>query len=83
MVQRGRARASRIASRHQLHRVQLRILQAYDFLHPAQQGCTCSCRSDQYGNVVAGIDLIHRTLGGHAEAYGVTAPLVTRSDGRS
>jgi tyrosyl-tRNA synthetase len=38
--------------------------------------------SDQYGNVVAGIDLIHRTLGGHAEAYGVTAPLVTRSDGK-
>ena len=38
--------------------------------------------SDQYGNVVSGIDLIHRTLGGQAEAYGVTAPLVTRSDGK-
>jgi tyrosyl-tRNA synthetase len=38
--------------------------------------------SDQYGNVVAGIDLIHRTLGGQTEAYGVTAPLVTRSDGK-
>jgi tyrosyl-tRNA synthetase len=38
--------------------------------------------SDQYGNVTAGIDLIHRTLGSAAEAFGVTAPLVTRSDGR-
>jgi tyrosyl-tRNA synthetase len=38
--------------------------------------------SDQYGNVVSGIDLIHRTLGGGAEAYGVTAPLVVRSDGK-
>ena len=40
------------------------------------------CGSDQFGNVVSGIDLIHRTLGHGADAYGVTAPLVTRSDGK-
>jgi tyrosyl-tRNA synthetase len=60
------------------------ILQAYDFLHLHRElGCTLQASgSDQYGNVVAGIDLIHRTLGHRAEAYGVTAPLVTRSDGK-
>ena len=60
------------------------ILQAYDFLHLHRAlGCTLQASgSDQYGNVVAGIDLIHRTLGHEAEAYGVTAPLVTRSDGK-
>jgi len=60
------------------------ILQAYDFLHLHRtEGCTLQvCGSDQFGNVVSGIDLIHRTLGHEADAYGVTAPLVTRSDGK-
>jgi tyrosyl-tRNA synthetase len=60
------------------------ILQAYDFLQLHRSfGCSVQVAgSDQYGNVVAGIDLIHRTLGSDAEAYGVTAPLVTRSDGK-
>jgi tyrosyl-tRNA synthetase len=60
------------------------VLQAYDFLHLRRSaGCSVQLSgSDQYGNVVAGIDLIHRTLGGQTEAYGITAPLVTRSDGK-
>jgi tyrosyl-tRNA synthetase len=60
------------------------ILQAYDFLHLHRtHGCSVQvCGSDQFGNVVSGIDLIHRTLGHKAEAYGVTAPLMTRSDGK-
>jgi tyrosyl-tRNA synthetase len=60
------------------------ILQAYDFLHLARTyGCSVQAAgSDQYGNVVSGIDLIHRTLGGDAPAFGITAPLVTRSDGK-
>jgi len=60
------------------------VLQAYDFLHLHRtEGCTVQvCGSDQFGNVVSGIDLIHRTLGHGAEAYGVTAPLITRSDGK-
>jgi tyrosyl-tRNA synthetase len=58
------------------------ILQAMDFLH-LRRTMDCSVQmagSDQYGNIVAGIDLIRRELG--QEAYGVTAPLVSRSDGR-
>lgn len=60
------------------------LLQAYDFLHlHREHGCSLQmCGSDQYGNVVAGIDLIHRTLGAGAEAFGVSAPLITRSDGK-
>ena len=58
------------------------ILQAYDFLHLRRTlECTVQMAgSDQYGNIVAGIDLIRREA--HDQAFGVTAPLVTRSDGR-
>jgi tyrosyl-tRNA synthetase len=38
--------------------------------------------SDQYGNIVSGIDLIHRTLGNEREVYGVTAPLLMKADGK-
>ena len=60
------------------------LLQAYDFLHLRREiGCTVQLAgSDQYGNIVAGIDLIHRTLGTDCDAYGVTAPLLTHADGR-
>ncbi len=64
------------------------ILQAYDFLHLRRtMDCTVQLAgADQYGNIVAGIDLIRRALdgaaGGHGDAYGLTAPLVERSDGR-
>lgn len=60
------------------------ILQAYDFLHLARtRGCTLQLAgSDQYGNIVAGIDLIHRFCGSAAQAFGLTAPLVTHADGR-
>jgi tyrosyl-tRNA synthetase len=37
------------------------------------------CGSDQWGNVVGGIDLIRRKH--QAEAFGLTAPLVTKADG--
>jgi tyrosyl-tRNA synthetase len=63
------------------------LLQAYDFLH-LRRTADCSLQlagSDQYGNIVSGVDLIHHTLGRegeHTEAYGITAPLVTRSDGK-
>lgn len=60
------------------------LLQAYDFLHLHRSlGVTVQMAgSDQYGNITAGTDLIHRVLGHEAAAYGVTAPLVTRSDGK-
>jgi len=57
------------------------ILQAYDFLWLFQnQGVTVQVGgSDQWGNVVAGIDLVRRVE--RKEAYGLTNPLVTKSDG--
>jgi tyrosyl-tRNA synthetase len=57
------------------------LLQAYDFLHLFDQhGVTLQvCGSDQWGNVVSGIDLIRRKH--QAEAFGLTTPLVTKSDG--
>jgi tyrosyl-tRNA synthetase len=60
------------------------LLQAADFQHLHRTvGCTVQMAgSDQYGNITAGIDLIHRTAGSDAPAFGVTAPLVTRSDGK-
>jgi tyrosyl-tRNA synthetase len=60
------------------------LLQAYDFLHlHREHSCTVQMAgSDQYGNIVSGVELIRRSLGERGQAFGVTAPLVTRSDGR-
>ncbi|MEX2486526.1 MAG: tyrosine--tRNA ligase [Nitriliruptoraceae bacterium] len=57
------------------------LLQAYDFLHLHRtHGCVLQCGgSDQWGNIVAGIDLIRRATG--REAYGLTWPLLTTADG--
>jgi tyrosyl-tRNA synthetase len=57
------------------------VLQAYDFFELWRtQGCTVQIGgSDQWGNITAGIDLIRRRVAG--EAYGLTHPLVTKSDG--
>ena len=57
------------------------LLQAYDFLHLYRAlGVTAQIAgSDQWGNTVAGIDLIRRTE--RAETFGMTAPLVTKADG--
>jgi tyrosyl-tRNA synthetase len=63
------------------------ILQAYDFLHLRREmDCTIQIAgSDQYGNIVAGIDLIRRDmLDSNKEEFrgaGITNPLVTTSDG--
>jgi tyrosyl-tRNA synthetase len=57
------------------------LLQANDFLELFRR---YNCRlqvggSDQWGNIVAGVDLIRRVTG--QEAYGLTLPLVTTADG--
>jgi tyrosyl-tRNA synthetase len=57
------------------------ILQAYDFLELARRE---SCRaqfggSDQWGNIVNGIELARRIDG--TELFGVTTPLITTADG--
>jgi tyrosyl-tRNA synthetase len=58
------------------------LLQAYDFLElKRRHGCTLQCgASDQWGNIVSGVDLIRRVTG--ETAYGLTAPLLTNSEGK-
>jgi len=58
------------------------ILQAYDFLELNRRyGCLLQMGgSDQWGNIVNGIDLTRRVL--DREIYGLTTPLLTTSDGR-
>jgi tyrosyl-tRNA synthetase len=57
------------------------LLQAYDFLHLyAHHSCLLQMGgSDQWGNIVAGTDLIRRMKGG--KAYGLTFPLIVTSSG--
>jgi tyrosyl-tRNA synthetase len=57
------------------------ILQAYDFLELSRRvGCRAQMGgSDQWGNIVNGIELGRRIDG--AELYGVTTPLITTADG--
>ena len=57
------------------------ILQAYDFLELSRRA---ACRlqmggSDQWGNIVNGIELSRRMDG--TEVFGVTTPLITTADG--
>ena len=57
------------------------LLQAYDFAHLHRQ-YDCQLQvggSDQWGNITAGIDLARRLRA--VQLYGVTWPLLTRSDG--
>lgn len=58
------------------------LLQSYDFLELYRNyGVKLQIGGDdQWGNIVAGADLIRRVEGG--EAFGLTFPLVTRADGK-
>ncbi len=57
------------------------LLQAYDFWHLYErEGCRLQVGgADQWGNITAGIELIHKKSGG--EAHGLTCPLLTKADG--
>src|SRR3954451_4357606 len=57
------------------------ILQAYDFLELSRRaGCRLQLGgSDQWGNIVNGIELARRIDG--TEVFGVTSPLITTADG--
>ncbi|MEO6360782.1 MAG: tyrosine--tRNA ligase [Sphingomicrobium sp.] len=57
------------------------ILQAYDFLELSRRsGCRLQMGgSDQWGNIVNGIELTRRIES--KEVYGVTTPLITTADG--
>ena len=58
------------------------LLQSYDFLILRRKyGCELQVGGDdQWGNIVAGADLIRRVEG--KETFGLTFPLVTRADGK-
>jgi tyrosyl-tRNA synthetase len=58
------------------------ILQAYDFMELSRRyGCVLQMGgSDQWGNIVNGIDLTRRVIDG--EVYGLTSLLLTTSDGK-
>jgi tyrosyl-tRNA synthetase len=58
------------------------ILQAYDFLELNRRyGCLVQMGgSDQWGNIVNGVDLTRRVI--EHEVYGLTSPLLTTSDGK-
>jgi tyrosyl-tRNA synthetase len=57
------------------------VLQAYDFLELWRRyGCLLQCGgSDQWGNIVSGIDLARRI--DNADLFGLTSPLITTSSG--
>jgi len=58
------------------------LLQSFDFLELYRRhGCRLQIGGDdQWGNIVAGVELIRRVEG--IEAFGLTFPLVTTSDGK-
>jgi len=58
------------------------LLQSYDYL-VLNRDYNCRLQvggDDQWGNIVAGVDLIRRVS--RNESYGLTFPLVTRADGK-
>ena len=57
------------------------LLQAYDFLYLNKKfNCVLQLGgSDQWGNIVIGIDLIKKTI--NKKAYAITSPLITNRDG--
>jgi tyrosyl-tRNA synthetase len=72
---------SRIESGISFTEFSYQVLQAYDFLNLFEK---YNCRlqiggSDQWGNISAGVSLVRRVKG--EEVYGLTIPLVTKSDG--
>lgn len=58
------------------------LLQSFDFLTLYRDhGCRLQMGGDdQWGNIVAGVELTRRVEGG--EVFGLTFPLITRSDGK-
>ncbi len=57
------------------------LLQAFDFFHLNKEyGCELQLGgSDQWGNIIAGIDLIRRL--NNKKAFAITSPLITNNDG--
>ena len=87
MIQRDSVR-TRLESREQgisYTEFSYMLLQAYDYLHLHRTlGVTLQMAgSDQFGNIASGVDLIRREAQGAGhEAFGLTAPLLLRADGK-
>ncbi len=77
--------ARRLANNQHLSFIEFnyRCLQAYDFLHLFREhGCELQCGgSDQWGNCVAGTELIRKVVPG-AKAWVLTCPLLLTADGK-
>lgn len=75
--------ASRLGNGISFTEFSYQILQAIDFYqlnknHGVQMQIG---GSDQWGNITAGIDLIHKLMGSDREAFGLTIPLMLKADG--
>lgn len=59
------------------------ILQSIDFLKLYEDyGCTMQIGGqDQWGNITSGLELIRKIHGSDVKCYGMTMPLITRTDG--
>jgi tyrosyl-tRNA synthetase len=60
------------------------LIQGYDFYH-LYKNHNCVMQfggSDQWGNITAGSDLIHKMMGPDEQVFAFTCPLITRSDGK-
>ncbi|MDA8278057.1 MAG: tyrosine--tRNA ligase [Actinomycetota bacterium] len=75
--------SSRISSEHGISFTEFTymLMQAYDFGQLSDSyGCNMQLGgSDQWGNITVGIDYISKSRG--REVYGITTPLLTKSDG--
>ena len=75
--------ASRLETGISFTEFSYQILQALDFNHLYEHH-KCKLQiggSDQWGNIVAGLELIRKKQQAGAKAFGLTIPLVTKSDG--
>lgn len=75
--------ASRLSSGISFTEFSYTILQAVDFLHLYDK-YNCELQiggSDQWGNITSGLELIRKIKGHEAKVYGITSPLIEKSDG--
>ena len=75
--------ANRLTSGISFTETSYQILQAMDFAH-LKKTYDISVQiggQDQWGNLVAGLELIRKSLGFKTKAFGLTLPLITKADG--
>ncbi len=59
------------------------VMQGLDYLHLYRdENCTLQVGgTEQWGNIIAGMDLIRKQMGHESKVYGLNWPLITKSDG--